>query len=122
MTTTIRAKHRIGDLFERSSFYSFWLIRIAETLHRHRIDGDFDLSHRDDFESESKEWSDTISRKFFGYLPTDKQINTWHLFEANAMPPELLAKLGEINKKSKGVVEAYIYKALEARLSSVREV
>ncbi|MBI2990330.1 MAG: HaeII family restriction endonuclease [Candidatus Magasanikbacteria bacterium] len=122
MTTALEVKNRIGDLFERSSVYSFRLIRIAETLHHHRTGGDFDLSKRDDFESESKEWSDEISRKFFGYFPTDKQINTRHLFEANAMPPELLAKLGEINKKSKGVVEAYIYKALEARLSSVREV
>ena len=38
------------------------------------------------------------------------------------MPPTLLAQLGMINKKGKGFVEAYIYKALEARLSSVRGV
>jgi type II restriction enzyme len=38
------------------------------------------------------------------------------------MPPALLVELGEVNKKGKGFVEAYIYKALEARLSSVREI
>jgi len=38
------------------------------------------------------------------------------------MPPTLLAQLGMINKKGKGFVEAYVYKALEARLSSVRGV
>jgi len=122
MTETTETKHRIDGLFERSSVYSFRPIRIAETLRRYRTDGDFDLSNRDDFETESREWSDEISRKLFGYLATDKQINRQNLFEANAMPPELLVKLGEINKKSKGVVEAYIHKALEARLSSVREV
>lgn len=121
-TTTLQTKNRIDSLFETSSVYSFRLIRIAEILHRHRTGGDFDLSNRESFESESKEWSDTVSRKFFGYLATDKQINTRRLFEANAMPPALLAQLGATNKKGKGFVEAYIYKALEARLSSVREV
>lgn len=38
------------------------------------------------------------------------------------MPPNLLAQLGEINKKGNGLVEAYIYKALKARLLSVRDV
>jgi len=38
------------------------------------------------------------------------------------MPPVLLAQLGMINKKGKGFVEVYIYKALEARLLSVRKV
>jgi len=38
------------------------------------------------------------------------------------MPPALLAKLGKINKRGKGFVEAFIYKSLASRLSSVRGV
>ncbi len=38
------------------------------------------------------------------------------------MPVELLAQLGKINKEGKGFVEAYIYKALENRLSSIHTV
>ncbi len=44
------------------------------------------------------------------------------IFEDNAMPPKLLAKLGELNKTGDGFIEAFIYKALKKRLSSVYAV
>lgn len=122
MIAQSQQRNRIDGLFKTSSLYAFRLIRIAEILHRHRTMGGFDLLELIEYERQSIEWGDYISNDFFGCLPTSKQINRRELFEANAMPPTLLAQLGMINKKGKGFVEAYVYKALEARLSSVRGV
>ena len=57
-----------------------------------------------------------------GRKSTSSQRFQDNVFEANALTPEFLAKLGRVNKKGKGFVEAYIYKALEDRLASVHSV
>src|SRR3990167_5606189 len=100
------SKKALDLVIRKSRVHLYKPIQIAEILY-HNI---------------SKRWRDEVSLLLVGRRSTSSQKYQDNVFEANAMPPELLVKLGEINKKSKGVVEAYIYKALEARLSSVREV
>lgn len=119
---TSQLRDRIDRLFGASNIYAFRLIRIAEILYRYRTKGDFDLLELVEYERHSVEWGDEVSNEFFGRLPTSKQINRRKLFDPNAMPPVLLAELGSLNKAGNGFVEAYIYRALETRLLSVREV
>jgi type II restriction enzyme len=55
-------------------------------------------------------------------VSTSSQKYQDNVFEENAMPPNLLSKLGVLNKEIKGAVEAYVYHAFGERLSSIHEV
>ena len=116
------SKKALDLVIRKSRVHLYKPIQIAEILYHHRTERGLDLSDLQSYRNISKRWRDEVSLLLVGRRSTSSQKYQDNVFEANAMPPELLTKLGEINKKSKGVVEAYIYKALEARLSSVREV
>jgi len=122
MRTNNLSKKALDLVIRKSRVHLYKPIQIAEILYHNRIERGLDLSDLQSYRNVSKRWRDEVSLLLVGRRSTSSQKYQDNVFEANAMPPELLAKLGEINKKSKGVVEAYIYKALEARLSSVREV
>ncbi len=109
-------------MIRKSRVHLYKPIQIAEILYHNRTERGLDLSDLQSYRNVSKRWRDEVSLLLVGRRSTSSQKYQDNVFEANAMPPELLSKLGEINKKGKGVVEAYIYKALEARLLSVREV
>ena len=116
------SKKALDLVIRKSRVHLYKPIQIAEILYHNRTERGLDLSDLQSYRNVSKRWRDEVSLLLVGRRSTSSQKYQDNVFEANAMPPELLAKLGEVNKKSKGVVEAYIYKALEARLSSVREV
>lgn len=97
-------------------------IQIAEILYRHRNEKGWGLNDLESYRNVSKRWRDEISVRLVGRRSTSSQKYQDNVFEENAMPPRLLAVLGEVNKKGKGFIEAYIYRCLQARLSSVHEV
>jgi type II restriction enzyme len=116
------SKKALDLVIRKSRVHLYKPIQIAEILYHHRTERGLDLSDLESYRNISKRWRDEVSLLLVGRRSTSSQKYQDNVFEANAMPPELLAKLGAINKKGKGFVEAYVYKALEARLSSVREV
>lgn len=122
MRTNNLSKKALDLVIRKSRVHLYKPIQIAEILYHNRTERGLNLSDLQSYRNVSKRWRDEVSLLLVGRRSTSSQKYQDNIFEANAMPPELLAKLGKINKKSKGVVEAYIYKALEARLSSVREV
>lgn len=109
-------------VIRKSRVHLYKPIQIAETLYHHRTEKGWNLNDLESYRNVSKRWRDDVSLLLVGRRSTSSQKYQDNIFEANAMPPALLAKLGAINKNGKGFVEAYVYKALEARLSSVREV
>lgn len=116
------SKKALDLVIRKSRVHLYKPIQIAEILFHHRTERGWDLGDLESYRNISKRWRDDVSLLLVGRRSTSSQKYQDNVFEANAMPPELLAKLGLINKKGKGIVEAYVYKALEARLSSVREV
>lgn len=116
------SKEALGLVIRKSRVHLYKPIQIAEILYHHRTERGWDLSDLESYRNVSKKWRDDVSMLLVGRRSTSSQKYQDNIFEANAMPPALLAELGEMNKKGKGFVEAYVYKALEARLSSVREV
>ncbi|MFH1713527.1 MAG: HaeII family restriction endonuclease [Candidatus Jacksonbacteria bacterium] len=122
MRTNNLAKKALDAVIRKSRVHLYKPIQIAEILHRHRTERSWDLSDLESYRNISKRWRDEVSSLLVGRQSTSSQKYQDNIFEANAMPPALLARLGTINKRGKGFIEAYIYKALEARLSSVRGV
>lgn len=122
MPTNNLPKQALDTVIRKSRVHLYKPIQIAEILYHHRIDKDLDLSELQSYRNISKRWRDDVSNLLVGRHSTSSQKFQDNIFEANAMPPALLVELGEVNSKGKGFVEAYIYKALEARLSSVRDI
>ena len=122
MPTKNLSKQALETVIRKSRVHLYKPIQIAEILFRHRTEKGWDLTDLESYRNISKRWRDDVSLLLVGRRSTSSQKYQDNVFESNAMPPALLAKLGEANKKGKGFVEAFIYKSLEARLSSVREV
>lgn len=122
MPTNNLPKQALDTVIRKSRVHLYKPIQIAEILYHHRIDKDLDLSDLQSYRNISKRWRDEVSNLLVGRHSTSSQKFQDNIFEANAMPPALLTELGEVNSKGQGFVEAYVYKALEARLSSVREI
>lgn len=116
------SKAALDLVIRKSRVHLYKPIQIAEILHRHRMEKSWKLTDLQSYRNISKRWRDEVSLRLVGRRSTSSQKFQDNIFEANATPPALLAQLGEINKKGGGFVEAYIYRALETRLASVREV
>ena len=122
MHTKNPAKKALDNVIRKSRVHLYKPIQIAEILFRHRSEKNWNLNDLESYRNVSKRWRDEISLLLVGRKSTSSQKYQDNIFEANAMPPKLLAELGKINKPGKGFVEAYIYKALKKRLSSVHAV
>ena len=122
MRTKNLPKQALDTVIRKSRVHLYKPIQIAEILRHHRTERGWDLNDIESYRNISKRWRDEVSLLLVGRHSTSSQKYQDNIFEANAMPPTLLAQLGIINKKGKGFVEAYIYNALVARLSSVRGV
>jgi type II restriction enzyme len=115
-------KQALDTIIKKSRVHLYKPIQIAEILYHHRTESGLDLNDLQSYRNVSKRWRDEVSSLLVGRKSTSSQKYQDNVFDINAMPSDLLAKLGEENIKGKGFVEAYVYKALEARLSSVRAV
>ena len=116
------SKQALDSIIRKSRVHLYKPIQIAEILYRHRMEKDWNLNDLESYRNISKKWRDEVSLRLVGRRSTSSQKYQDNIFEENAMPPRLLAPLGEMNRKNKGIVEAYIYRALENRLSSVHSV
>jgi type II restriction enzyme len=116
------SKQALDSVIRKSRVHLYKPIQIAEILYRHRTEKGWNLKDLESYRNVSKRWRDEVSLRLVGRRSTSSQKYQDNVFEENAMPPRLFATLGEMNKKSEGVAEAYIYRALENRLSSVHSV
>jgi len=115
------AKKALDKVIRKSRVHLYKPIQIAEILFHHRTDGSIDLRDLESYRNVSKRWRDDVSMLLVGRRSTSSARFQDNLFEENAMPPRLLAKLGGENGKD-GIVEAYVYQALKDRLSSVQAI
>ena len=119
MHTKNSAKKALDAIIRKSRVHLYKPIQIAEILFQQRTRKNLDLKDLESYRNISKHWRDKVSLLLVGSKSSSSQKYQDNIFEENAMPPRLLAKLGEMNKEGNGVVEAYIYKALKKRLLSV---
>ena len=112
-------KDHLDTVIGKARVHFYKPIQIAEILHRDRIEKDIDLADLETYRTPSRKWRDAISLRFIGRISTSSARYQDDLFNSNAIPPTVLVELGKINRNNNGVVEAYIYTALENRLSQM---
>ena len=113
------AKLNLDKVISKARVHLYKPIQIAEVLYRDRIHGDVDLNKLDTYRTRSRKWRDEVCIKILGRTSTSSARYQDDVFNENAMPPSLLAILGEENKKKDGIVEAYIYKQFALRYSQM---
>ncbi|OGH88637.1 MAG: hypothetical protein A3J93_00895 [Candidatus Magasanikbacteria bacterium RIFOXYC2_FULL_42_28] len=117
------AKNALDTIIRKSRVHLYKPIQIAEILFHHRTDKRrWVLLDLESYRNVSKKWRDEVSGRLVGRVCTSSQKFQDNIFEINAIPPSLLRDLGNFNKRESGLVEAYIYNALNTRLSSVHDV
>lgn len=105
------AKSALDSIIKKSRIHFYKPIQIAEILFKHRIEKNIDLNNLKDYRNPSKKWRDQITQKFLGRICTSSAKFQDNLFEVNAIPPKILAILGNFNEQNHGIVEAHIYKS-----------
>ena len=110
MATREQAKIALETLIKKSRVHFYKPIQIAEILYHTRMKpNSIDLSNIEDYRVKSKKWRDEISLVLLGRISTSSTRFQDNLFSDNAIPPEILVKLGKENERTGGAVEAYIY-------------
>ncbi len=92
-------------------------IQIAEILHYHRVKQPIDFNDINSYRNISKKWRDKISMQLVGNISTSSQKFQDNLFDANAIPPNILLDLANLN--TKGEIESFVYFSLKNRLELV---
>jgi hypothetical protein len=112
------SKTRLDSLIAKGRVDLYKPIQIAEVLHKHRIlpeHEQFDLNDVESFRNRSRVWRDEVTLRLLSKRSTSSARYQDDIWNASAMPPNLLIPLDRFNQKSGGVVEAYIYQRFAAR-------
>jgi len=113
------SKKKLDILIQKQRVDMYKPIQIAEILYHARTQKDLTLedlkSNLESYRNISKKWRDNITLRLVGHFSTSSQKYQDNLFEANAIPPDVLYILADENQKYKGVVERYIYQQFRER-------
>lgn len=121
MKTKEDAKKALDNIIQKSRVHLYKPIQIAEILYHHRIDGNINLLNLEDYRTKSKKWRDDITIHLLGAKCTSSAKFQDNLFDANAIPPQILQVLGTENIRTKGAVEAYIYSCFNNKHSQLSD-
>lgn len=122
MPINSKSKIALDTIIKKSRVHLYKPIQIAEILFHDRTNKRLNLNDLEVYRNISKRWRDEVTIRLVGRKSTSSQKYQDNIFEANAIPPAILNELGKINKKGKGLIEAYVYRALQFRLATVYAV
>lgn len=122
MVTVEEAKKRLDVIIGKSRVDLYKPIHIAEVLYRSRTVGDFDIAKLETFQNPSLRWRNQVTQKLAGKSSTSSARYQHDVWNATAMPPEILVAFDAENKATKGAVESYIYARYGARQGTVASV
>lgn len=118
----MKSKLALDKVIKKSRVHFYKPIQIAEILYNDRMNGKIDILDLESYRNSSKKWRDQITQKLIGRISASSQKYQDNIFDDNAMPPRLLKEIADFNRENGGLVEAYIYKSLQQKLSNVYEV
>lgn len=113
------AKESLDKIIKKARVHLYKPIQIAEILYQDRVNKNINLLDKETYRNISKKWRDVICIRFLGRVSTSSAKYQDDLFNDNAMPPKHLNILGEMNRKTNGGVESYIYKKFFERFNQM---
>ncbi len=113
------AKESLDSLIKKARVHLYKPIQIAEILHRDRTVGDISISDLETYRNASKRWRNEICLRFLGRISTSSARYQDDVFNENAISPDVLKHLANINNQKNGIVEAYIYRRFLQRMSQM---
>src|SRR3990167_6204829 len=123
MPTREQAKDALDKVIGKARVHFYKPIQIAEILHNHRIKTvSFDPADLTTYRNMSRKWRDEVSYRLVGSVSTSSMRYQDDVFNDSAVPPVLLKELIAINEQTKGGVEVYIYKQMEAKLVAIHGI
>lgn len=111
------AKDRLDQIIQLGRIHLYKPIQIAEVLYKDRLEG-LDFDDISTYVNPSKQWRDAISKFLVKSVCSSSDSYQKALFR-NEMPVKLLKVLAEINRQTRGGVEAYIYRLFENRFNKM---
>lgn len=119
----MEAKNAIDKIINKTRVHFYKPIQIAEVLFHYRhARNSIVPSDLNTYRTASKKWRDDVTSRLVGSLSTSSSKFQDDVFNDSAMPPLLLDKLAQLNKKYPGMVEAYIYRRMEVKFKSINEI
>ncbi|MDR0320840.1 MAG: HaeII family restriction endonuclease [Treponema sp.] len=98
-------------MIRKSRVHLYKPIQIAEILyHTRKSPNSYNLLSVEDYRNKSKKWRDDITIVLLGRKCNSSARFQDDLFNKNAIPPSILSILDKENRRTKGAVEAYIYR------------
>jgi len=116
------AKKALDKVIKKGRVHFYKPFQIAEILKKHREGEITDLKDLESYKNSSRRWRNEVSTILVGRISTSSARYQDDVFNQTACPPDAIAALGEYNKSNNGVVEAYIYKMFEAKLSPIASI
>lgn len=117
--TNQEAKDALNKIIDKARVHFYKPIQIAEILYRDRINKDVDLNDLESYRTKSRNWRDIVCLQFLGRTSTSSARYQDDVFNENAVPPEAIKLLAQINKENNGIVEEYIYTKFKQRFSQL---
>ncbi|WP_321309492.1 HaeII family restriction endonuclease [Marinifilum fragile] len=117
--TINEAKEALDKVIKKARVHLYKPIQIAEILHEERINGSIDLLDLETYRTKSRKWRDIVCINFLGRTSTSSARYQDDIFNDNAVPPNAINALGEVNKATGGCVEKYIYDKFAERYSQM---
>ncbi len=121
--TVSKAKQHLDHVISISRVDWYKPIQVAEIFYKHRLDPQsLNPDNLETYRTRSKKWRDEITVRLLRKRCTSSARFQDNLFEANATPPPVLKVLAEVNNKTGGAVEAYIYQGFMSRQGMLSEI
>lgn len=122
MDSVKKAKDRLDSIINKSRVDLYKPIQIAEVLRRSRLQGDINVKDRDTFQNPSTHWRNEVTKRLLHKISTSSANYQHDIWNAKAMPPEILSILDVENKRTNGDVECYIYLRFNERQETVAKI
>jgi len=116
------AKTRLDLIISKARVDLYKPIQIAEVLRRSRMERDINPADKSSYQNPSIHWRNEVTERLTGKVSTSSARYQHDVWNANAMPPEILKSLDKENKRTKGAVERYIYLRYAERQRTIAKI